>query len=243
MFNRAVLFDLDGTLYTVRALKARLTAGLWRDLGLLRRLSASRRELRGQAFSSGETYYEALFGQLARRSGRSEEEAARWYRERFIPCFIGQLGRHAAARPGLDALLQRLRAEGTGLAVISDYGWVAERLSALEISPALFDTLLSTEELGALKPSPAAINLLRSRWALPREAVLMVGDRPDRDGESARAAGVEYLQVQTGLATWSRDQGQMSWDNARQAIERFSSGGSAQRVSPRSGEEEWAAST
>lgn len=238
MFTRAVLFDLDGTLYTMRALKARLTAGQWRDLDLLRRLASSRRALRGQTFADEAACHEALFRELAGRSGRSEEEASRWYRERFIPCFIGQLNKHADPRPGLAPMLERLRAQGTGLAIVSDYGWVAERLDALEISPGLFDLLLSSGAAGALKPSPAAINLVRQRWALPREAVLMVGDRMDRDGESARAAGIEYLQVQTGLATWSRDQGQTSWGSACQAIERFSSGASRGGPNPGSGDEE-----
>ena len=243
MITRAVLFDLDGTLYTMRALKIRLTVELWRDLGILRQLGPCRRQLRGQSFASGERYYEALFGELGRRSRRGEQAAGRWYRDRFIPCFIRQLSRHAVPRLGLSALLGRLRGQGTGLAVISDYGWVAERLRALGISPELFDLLLSTEELGALKPSPAAIQLVRQRWGLKREDVLLVGDRQDRDGESAKAAGVEYLQVRTGLTTWTGRQGHMSWQRARQAMERFSSGNAAPRAASSSGDEEWVEST
>ena len=230
MITRAILFDLDGTLYTMRALKLRLTAGLPGDLRILGQLGPSRRQLRGQTFTDGEMYHQALFSELARRSGRSQEEAARWYRDRFIPCFIHQLSRHAAPRPGLTGLLQRLRSRGTGLAVFSDYGWVAERLRALGIAPDCFDFLWSTEELGALKPSPAAIQLVRQRWGLARESVLVVGDRKDRDGESARAAGVEYLQVRSGLTTWPRRLSQKSWEQARQAMETFSSGGSAWRA-------------
>ena len=236
MITHAVLFDLDGTLYSMRALKIRLTMGLWRDLAILRQLEPSRRQLRGQSFPTGERYYEALFGELASRSGLSKEAAGGWYRDRFIPCFIRQLARHATVRSGLTALLQRLRDQGAGLAVFSDYGWVAERLQALGISPALFDILMSTEELGALKPSPAAIQLVRQRWGLKRTAVLVVGDRQDRDGESARAAGVAYLQVPTGLTAWPRTQGQMSWQQARRAMEEFSSGDAASRAARRSGD-------
>ena len=78
MISRAVLIDLDGTLYSVRALKIRLTVELWRDLALLRQLGPSRRQLRGASFPTGEGYYQALFGEVARRSHRSEEACLRW---------------------------------------------------------------------------------------------------------------------------------------------------------------------
>jgi len=65
----------------------------------------------------------------------------------------------------------------------------------LHIDPAQFDLLVAAPELGALKPSePCARRVLEMLGARP-ETTLFVGDREEKDGESAKAVGANFLLV------------------------------------------------
>ena len=93
------------------------------------------------------------------------------------------------------ALVQEAKAQGLQLAIYSDYGCVIEKLEALGIDPSLFDLMVAAPELGALKPSePCARRVMELLGAKP-ETTLFVGDREDKDGESARAVGAKFLLV------------------------------------------------
>jgi FMN phosphatase YigB (HAD superfamily) len=195
-----VIFDLDGTLYTVRLMRLRMTVALRSSLGLLRQLGPSRRALRGAELADGAAVRGALHAELARRAGTTAERAEAWYEGSFMPAFVELLRRHGRVRPGLVALLEGVRRRGVRTAVVSDYGRVSERLVALRIDPALFDDLVAAEDHGVLKPSGIPLTAVVRRWDLPPSDVIAVGDREDLDAASARAAGMEFL----GAWDWKR---------------------------------------
>lgn len=195
---RGVIFDLDGTLYSLRLMRLRMALALAPSVGLLRQLGPTRRALRGATFADRAALLSALAAELARRAGTTEERAAAWYDGRFMPAFVELLRRAGRVRPGLAGLLRRLRERGVRTAVLSDYGRVGERLDALRIDRGLFDDLVAAEDHGVLKPSGAPFGAVARRWGLAPGDVVVVGDREDLDAASARAAGMEFV----GAGDW-----------------------------------------
>jgi HAD superfamily hydrolase (TIGR01549 family) len=190
---RAVIFDLDGTLYEwPRLLKTRVALSLWTDLHILRHVSASREAVRGLGFEDGEALDRAFIAELSRRAGLSPAAAGRWYELRFIHSFITQLGRHCRPREGVMDLLEHLHRRGLRLGVLSDYEMVAERLEAVRVPVTSFDLLMSAGESGALKPSPRPFLLAARRLGVDPPEVIVVGDRDDMDGAGARAARMTF---------------------------------------------------
>ncbi|MCP4197006.1 MAG: HAD family hydrolase [Proteobacteria bacterium] len=208
-----VVFDLDGTLYALRARQLRITVALWRwsDLRVLRHLLGTRSWMRSQTFADREAFFGAFCAELGRRAGISPLAAGEWYENRFLGSFVKMLAKRARIRPGLLGLLARLRQNGVKLAVVSDYGYVRERLAALSIPLDAFDELCSSEDYGALKPSPRPLIALAEDWGLDPKHVVMIGDREDLDQASALAAGMDFLGIsdrsgpeKDGFTRWSK---------------------------------------
>ena len=99
------------------------------------------------------------------------------------------------------------------LAVVSDFGLVSERLAALEIPSAAFDHVASAEDSGALKPSPKGFLDAARFLGLSADQLLIVGDRDDKDGAAARAAGMPFLHLAT--RSESPPPGSVAWPEAR----------------------------
>jgi putative hydrolase of the HAD superfamily len=188
---RLVVFDLDGTLYPQRPLRMRMAARLcWHaatrlDLSAIKVLRTYRRlrERFGEAETEGfESKLRAEVG-AAHRLTPSEVGAIieTWIDEKPLALLRGY-----SRLPGLFAGIRR---SGRKLAVLSDYP-CAKKLAALGLSA---DRALAAEEVGFLKPHPAGLQRLMNEFgARPAETVL-VGDRPERDGEAARRAGAKAL--------------------------------------------------
>jgi HAD superfamily hydrolase (TIGR01509 family) len=200
------MFDLDGTLYSLRLTKLWMTLALWRSVSLLRRLNASRRAIRGTVYPDRGALLAAFYGELARRAGTTVARAAAWYEGEFMPAFVAMLARRAVVRPGLAALLERLRQRGVRTAVVSDFGRVGDRVSALGLDAALFDDLVAAEDYGVLKPSAVPFEAVARRWELDAAEIAVVGDREDLDAASARDAGMQFVGVRI-------------WQEASSAIE------------------------
>jgi len=219
---KGVVFDLDGTLYALRGQKLRMSLILWKSLGLLRRVSAARGALRGREFASGAALRGAFYQELARRSDQDPQRVAEWFETQFYPAFIQVLRTNAQVRSGLRRLLTRLIAKGTRIAVVSDYGWVPERLEALQIDPDLFDATYSAEDFGVLKPSPIPLLSLARRWGMGPKSIVVVGDREDLDAACATAAGMRFLGVNGG-SLWKRaPDGFFEWQSAVEMLDKWS---------------------
>jgi HAD superfamily hydrolase (TIGR01549 family) len=199
---RAVLFDLDGTLYDQRRMRALMAAELM-TLPLLRPLSGARRlraiaayrqaqeMLREQPFSATAPGRQlAIAAERVRMTPNELEQVVNeWMFER--PLKYLRFCRAA----GLSELVDRLSALGIELGVLSDYPAQA-KLAALGLTDR-FSLVLSASdaEVRALKPNPRGFFRACERWhLLPRE-VLVVGDRVDVDARGAAAAGMPCVIV------------------------------------------------
>ncbi|HJV66351.1 MAG TPA: HAD family hydrolase [Geomonas sp.] len=190
-----VVFDVDGTLYDQRRLRALMARDLLLhlvtrgDLRLYRILSAyrGRRERWGEREAPfGE---EALIAETAAATGvasaRVQEAVAEWMARRPLPYLAGC--RYA----GLAELFEALRRSGKKIGIFSDYP-ARDKLAALGVSAD--DTVSAGDPgVGFLKPHPRGLQLLMERAAVKPEATVLIGDRAERDGLAARRAGARSL--------------------------------------------------
>lgn len=189
-----IVYDCDGTLYPqtpVRAYMAlRMAAfalchpGRLGELALVRDYRARRSRQAGRAFSE-----QQLFRELARERGLEADEA-----RRIVEHWMQRQPARALRRwadGSLRQLICEQRRAGIRTVVYSDLP-LGTKLSALDME---FDGAYSpaTVEQAALKPDPAILNEILRREGVGPEQALMVGDSPAKDGECARAAGVDYF--------------------------------------------------
>lgn len=132
-------------------------------------------------------------GRLADRRNPSRDIPARLEAEgRLLIPVIRRIG----PMPGIGELLDRLRPRT--LIVVSDFAPEA-KLDALGLR---FDHIYAAERCGALKPDPRVFRAALADLGIPPSALLHIGNRPDTDGESARAAGCRALILGTDFTSF-----------------------------------------
>jgi FMN phosphatase YigB (HAD superfamily) len=190
--KKAIIFDLDGTLYDKSGLARRLILKQLRRgrLGMLKREREVRKELRGGHFESEEAFYSAFFARFER-----PELARRWYFEEYMPDMVAILRKHYRIAPWVETTMPGLRSKGCKIVVFSDYGCVREKLSAIGFNLAWADFVFDAPSLGGLKPCKESFENICREIRLRPSDCLMVGDREDTDGAGARSVGMPFKQI------------------------------------------------
>ena len=195
---KAVFFDLDGTLYDNRCLKFLMPLGAFRSGRPLRnlRLMAAERSCRRNIARGpqGLAGYDTLFSRMSAKTGVPAEQVREWFNGWYMPLMVRQIARHCKPREGVVARIETLRREGVRVAILSDYGFIREKLDALGIDPGLFEALLDAPSLGGFKPSPDVFRAACQCLDCAPQDAIMVGDRPDTDGGS-EAVGVRFRNI------------------------------------------------
>lgn len=200
---RAVVLDVDGTLYDQRPLRlamawrlGRYCAGSPREgLPALRIIRAYRRAQ--EVLRHAVPGREPLAGwqlRIAAESVGVEEELVRQVVERWMEREPLDLLRRGL-RPGLGDFLAEAKRRGLRLAALSDYPLRA-KLGALGLEAA-FDARVCAQdpEVNRLKPDPRGLRVALARLDAAAAEALYVGDRPDVDAAAARAAGMRCVIV------------------------------------------------
>jgi putative hydrolase of the HAD superfamily len=200
---KAVLFDLDGTLFDRDATVQRVLA--WQA-------AAFRAELppgRGPEFIARVTALDAhghhdkreLYDRVARQFGLDDD-----CRERLIDTFWRRYHALAVATPDALRVLDALRASGfrtgivtTGMTTVQD-----GTIDALDLRPRV-DAVLVSEREGLRKPDPALFHRAAARLTCRAEECWYVGDHPTVDVDGARAAGLRAVWKRTPY--WSTPAG------------------------------------
>ena len=189
---KAVIFDLDGTLYDKSGLARRLVFSqmLKGGLGMLKREREVRKLLRGHHFDSEEAFYGAFFAHFAR-----PELARRWYFETYMPDMVRILREHYRIAPWVEKKIAEIRTSGQKVVVFSDYGCVREKLKAIGFKLEWADYLFEAPALGGLKPCKESFEKICQEIGQQPPECLMVGDREDTDGDGARSVGMAFKRV------------------------------------------------
>jgi putative hydrolase of the HAD superfamily len=201
---RAVLLDALGTLDRLEPPAPRLRARLRERLGV------EVDEARVARAMAAEIAYYRTHLQL----GRDEAGLAR-VRAGCAAVVASELGLDAPLEAVRDALLaaieftafddaapalQRLRARGARLAVVSNWDVSLHEVLARTGLRELVDAVVSSAEVGAAKPDPAPFVAALDALGVPAARAWHVGDTVEEDVAGARAAGVVPVLIARGGA-------------------------------------------
>lgn len=195
---RAILFDVDGTLYwqepvrrgmLARLLRLSLRAPLcgYRTLRALRAYRQAQERLRVRG-SAGQPLAEAQVHAAACQTGYDvgwiHQAVAEWMERTPLDLVA------AAVCPGLREFLNVALERNWKLAVVSDYP-AAAKLKALGVD-SYFTVQVCAQDAAVqcFKPDPRGLFVALERLGVVPEAALYVGDRPEVDGVAAARAGI-----------------------------------------------------
>lgn len=181
----AVSWDVDGTLYSVGRLRARLVTDALlapirgRGVGATRDLARIRALYRG--------------AESARSTGRAwrlsdTDLAARLALERQ---WLGPALEMVGVRPGTTELLRYFQGLGLMQVVVSDFE-CDHKLESLGVAEH-FESAYAAERIGVLKPDPTVFHRVFDDLGIAPHRLLHIGDRPETDGVAARFAKCNAL--------------------------------------------------
>jgi FMN phosphatase YigB (HAD superfamily) len=201
MRHRAWRVDLDGTLYHPTPVKMmlafELVLGGRRAIAALRAFRHEHERIRRDMAQATDDPFVLQLERTAARLGIATGELEPVVREwmfRRPGRWIRRFRRRA-----LLGEIAAFRDSGGKTAIVSDYP-AKEKLEALGARP-LFDAVVANGEErgpGRLKPWPDGYQLAARRLGVEPDVCLVIGDRPDADGEAANRAGMAYRQVPGG---------------------------------------------
>jgi putative hydrolase of the HAD superfamily len=185
---KAVLFDLDGTLYDRDGLAATLFPEQYAMFAHeLRGISLERflhdvHLMDDHGYGPKEAGYRALV-----QTWNLDAALA----ERLVAHFRESYGRHCLLAADVKHTLDELRRRELRLAVVTNGPSVMQRrkLAALGIEHA-FDAILVSEEEGVSKPDAEIFRRALERCGVAAHEALFVGDHPVADIEGAHNAGL-----------------------------------------------------
>lgn len=192
MPDRAVIFDLDGTLVDTAPDLMRATNHVLDSMG---RRTLSMDEVRSFV---GHGARALLTRGLTATGGLPEGYDVEPDYTRFVEFYSRNIAEGSTVFPGLIRLLDRLKAEGFGLGVCTNKleGLSVQLLDALDLSR-YFGSVVGPDTLGIAKPDPRPFREAVARLGLIAPRAVMVGDS-ETDVLTARNAGVPVIGVPFG---------------------------------------------
>jgi putative hydrolase of the HAD superfamily len=199
---KAVLFDLDDTLYARDPLVAEWAREfVAAHLGLPDE-EARRAAVRAviEADGRGYTPKPAMLARIKSHYPALEMEAG-VFAEQFFNAFIGRI----ALDGSVDRLLRVLEASAIPFGIVTNGGSQVQRRKVRQLD--LTDRaacLVISEEFGCKKPDPSIFLAAAEAIGAEPEAILFVGDNPRLDIAGAEALGMRTAWAPRGLS-WPED--------------------------------------
>ena len=187
------VFDLDGTLYDQPRLRMMMALRLMGYYALhpfsaydLLILKHFRSVKDSWTDSSSER---DIINRTAEDLGKDPERVASIVRRWIYDSPLDVITKTADKK--LISLIDRLRDNGKKVVVLSDYP-TKDKLEALKVT---VDGSYGPEDerIDELKPSPKGLRIIMEDLSVAPGDVIMIGDRYEKDGKSAEAAGVDHL--------------------------------------------------
>lgn len=199
---RAILFDLDDTLY----LQADWLAGAWDAVANAATTSEVERQLLrrqlGRIAEEGSGGGQIIDRALAAAGLEGVEVAP------LVDVFLRHEPRHLELLPGVEGMFQDLCREGVRTAIVTDGDVRTQRskINALGLDDAV-DVIVMSDVMGRefRKPDPRSLLVAMDRVGAEPRSTIMIGDRPEKDVAAADAAGIRSVRVRTGEYAKSAD--------------------------------------
>lgn len=213
---KAVIFDVDGTLYDQTKLRLRMVKDMFAcvlrqpnrfsELRILWRFRSMRAKHAAEAPSDLESQQYAW---AAQAEGVSPERVRKVVKEWMFKRPLAYLG--SCRYPGAQDLFSQFQRRCIPIGIFSDYPAI-EKLLALGLTAQVVVSATSAE-VNRLKPDPTGLLVAAAKLGTPVTECLFVGDQEAKDGACARRAGMPYLILASrrknrqlhGLAAWLKD--------------------------------------
>lgn len=195
---KAVIFDVDGTLYDQRKLRLRMLSdmvagAIWNPLTVydfkiiwdFRRAREQNQFSREINIAEKQYTWGAAYSHVSEK--RVRQVVRKWMFEkplRYLPAYRCR---------GVRKLFQYLSGHGIRTGIFSDYP-AEEKLKALGLQADVMVCALD-REVDRLKPDPKGLQVAAEKLGVPVSDCLFIGDREDKDGDCARGAGMPFLLV------------------------------------------------
>lgn len=194
---KLVIWDLDGTLYFQQEFRVKMIMVLlqklvlkpskWKEAIVILKYRKLREHW--DASDSGEDMEMRQYAITGQSCGMSAEEVKRiiirWMMKEPLSYLYFYRDEKAVE------LINKLRKLGIINVVYSDYP-TKDKLKALDIQ--VEDSFAAADEvIGCMKPNPKGIEFIVDKYMIDKKDTIMIGDRMEKDGEAAKAAGVDYL--------------------------------------------------
>ncbi|MDR3200812.1 MAG: HAD family hydrolase [Spirochaetales bacterium] len=187
---KVVAFDVDGTLYPNSAVYIRALPFALRNLFAIRAFARIRKDIR--KIRPLTDFHRTQTRLFAARKGVSEDSA-----ERIIDrVFYGRWGaitRKVRLFPHVRETLERIKAAGMKLAVLSDFP-LLQKLAHWKLE-GLWEYERSCEDIGYLKPNPEPFLDLVSFFGAPPGEILYVGNNYAYDILGAKSQGLMAAHI------------------------------------------------
>ena len=204
---RAIIFDLDNTLTDFMKMKEEaVNAAIdgMIDAGLELPREAVRARIDAIYKEQGMEYQQVFDTLLESELGRIDPKIL----ASGIVAYRKARGSSLKLYPHVQMTLLELTKRGIKLAVVSDapraQAWL--RLCDLSLQH-VFDVVVTHDDTGQYKPSPAPFREALRQLELPEDEALMVGDWPERDMVGAKAIGIRTVFARYGDTFGTEDSG------------------------------------
>lgn len=195
---KAVIFDVDGTLYEQSRLRKKMLFILlkyyslrpwrYRELKALYHFRIEREKRPGYSCDDLENeQYTWCADKVDLQPEQIRALVDRWMfnvPNQFLPSCVF---------PGIKELFKTLKGIGLKVAIYSDYK-AEDKLAAMGLEA---DLIISSTDpfISRLKPDPKALLHIANQFQLKPQECLFIGDREELDGQCATNAGMPYLII------------------------------------------------
>ncbi len=203
---RAVLFDIDDTLYPyapcdsageeeMRRVLSGITGEPLSADAFASLLSRAKQHVKAHTAGTAACHNRMLYSQrICELCGCFTAEHALQLYNAYWNAYLAQM------RPfdGALALLQEIRASGAKLGFCTDLTAHIQMRKLIRLGiPDIADAMVTSEESGAEKPSPVPYRLLLEKLRAAPEEAVMIGDDYQKDILGAEALGIRAVQFGT----------------------------------------------